>query len=178
MYSDCRVLQIHFSASECNGWPQARILIDNVVISTEIINQPSLTVSVELPILHSGEHVLSIELFGKSTDNTVILHDQIIKDQLLELVDLQVDNIVLPEYHKYNGIFYYNNQSTPSMTKWGFNGIFKWKFYTPIIPWLADTAETYRRHYGLSSTLYVDTKKSVLLDKLNNFIDLLNEQEV
>ena len=178
MCSDLDIIQLHFSATECNGWPKVRVLIDNVLISTTEINQIRLSLPVELPPLTPGEHVLSVEMFDKTTTNTLISNDQIVKDQLLELVDIQFDNIVLPEYHKYNGTFYYNNHSIPSMTKWGFNGRFCWKFNTPLISWLASTAETYRRYYGLSSTLYVDTQKSILLNKLNNFISLLDEQEV
>lgn len=177
MCSNYNIIHLHFSASECNGWPKVRISIDDVLISTVEIKQPQLVVPIQLPIVNNKEHTLTIEMFDKNETNTVISDNQIIKDQLLELADIQVDNIVLPEYHKYNGTFHYNNCSVPSMTKWGFNGEFCWKFKTPLLPWLVDAAENHRYQYGIASTLYVDAKKSILLDKLSNFINLLDEQK-
>ena len=66
------------------------------------------------------------------------LERKIISDQLIELVDIYVDDIKLPDWFKYLGIYTYNNQELPRATIWGCNGSWHWEFKMPMITWIID----------------------------------------
>lgn len=167
-------LKLHFSATECNGWPKLKFLIDLDQIEDVLIDSSDVLVSVPLDLL-DGDHVLSIELYDKKPNNTIV--DQkmnIIQDQTVELIDMSIDNIKLPEYFKYLGVYYYNDIPHPQASVWGINGVWKWNFQTPIITWLLDKKTEQNIKYNQNSIEHKENLKSIQT-KIQNFLQKLDE---
>jgi hypothetical protein len=120
LISNC--LTLHLQASECNGWPKIRILIDNDIIQEYEFNQATVTIDIHIDLL-DGDHVLEIERYGKTDQNIVFVDGQILKDQVVVLEDMYVDGVKLPEMFKYDSKFCYNNLEFPSVLTWGPNGL-------------------------------------------------------
>ena len=131
-------LTFHFKATECNGWPTARIIVDDDILQEFIVDQTNTSVSVELDYF-DGEHVLEIERYGKTDNNVVFDNGQILQDQSIELIAIHYDNIVLPKHFLYHGVFHWNNQTYPSTLTWGPNGRGVWPFSMPFVTWAIDS---------------------------------------
>ena len=132
------ILKFAFRTSECNGWPKVNILIDNDLYHDHQFSSVEETVVLPIELL-DGDHLLEIEIYGKTTKNTILdSMGNIISDQLIELVDIYVDDIKLPDWFKYLGIYTYNNQELPRATIWGCNGSWHWEFKMPMITWIID----------------------------------------
>jgi len=164
LLNNCLTLQLQ--ASECNGWPKIRILIDNDIIQEYEFDQETATIHVSLDLM-DGEHVLEIERYGKTNDNIVFVDGQILKDQSVTLVDMYVDGVKLPDLFKYDGKFCYNDLELPSVLVWGPNGGWTWKFATPLLENLID-----RKNAGVDSpSLVIPNRDNVtkLLDQIQEF---------
>lgn len=164
MPSNC--LSLEFQASECNGWPRIRILLDNDIIQEYEFDQDSARVDIPIDLL-DGEHVLEIERHGKTNSNIVFVDGKILQDQTVTLVDMYVDGIKLPEMFKYNSKFCYNNSELISVLDWGPNGVWSWRFSTPLLQNLID-----QRNAGVSSpSLIVPNRDNAdeLLEQIDKF---------
>ena len=130
-------LGFHFSATECNGWPKLKFFIDDDLYHDfEFTSESAL---VELPLdLLPGEHQICIELYEKNHSNTVVSDDTIIKDQLVTLESITVDNVLLPDFVKYQGVYCTGNVNHPQVLTWGQNGTWNLHFEDPIISWVLD----------------------------------------
>jgi hypothetical protein len=162
LISNC--LTLHLQASECNGWPKIRILIDNDIIQEYEFNQATVTIDIHIDLL-DGDHVLEIERYGKTDQNIVFVDGQILKDQVVVLEDMYVDGVKLPEMFKYDSKFCYNNLEFPSVLTWGPNGVWSWRFTTPLLTNIID-----RKNAGLSSP-------SLVIPNLDNVTALLDQIE-
>ena len=132
------LLTLKFKATECNGWPKIRVLIDlDIIESCEFISDYA---EVTVPIdLYDGLHSLTVELYGKTQANTKVdRQDNIIADQSVQLVDMLVDGISLPDIYKWRGVYKFNDQEHPQALTWCCNGVWQWDFNVPLITWLLD----------------------------------------
>lgn len=168
-------LGFEFKASECNGWPKIRISIDDDVY--EEYNFISSHDCIEIPIeLIDDEHTLTIELYGKPNNGTIVNDQVIVRDQLVTLENIYVDNIRLPDNFKYSGI--YGDQV--SCLTWGENNKqWRWTFKTPIINWILQekhrlAEEKFGDHYDLWS----EKKKNNYLKLLDKFEDDINSLDL
>lgn len=129
-------LILKFNAVECNGWPKIRVLLDlDIFESYQFTTQQA---ELTLPIdLFDGEHLLSIEVYGKEHRNTILNSTgDIVNDQLVSLTEMIVDGITLPDYYKWQGIYCDDLGEHPQSLTWGRNGTWKWEFATPLVTWL------------------------------------------
>ena len=164
MSSNCLTLQ--FQATECNGWPKIRILIDNDIIEEYEFDQNTATIDIPIDLV-DGEHVLEIERYDKTNHNIVFVDGKILQDQSVTLMDLYVDGIKLPEMFKYNSKFCYNNSELISVLDWGPNGVWSWRFNTPLLQNLID-----QRNAGVDSpSLIIPNRDNAaeLLEQINKF---------
>lgn len=178
-------IRLEFRATECNGWPTIRILIDDDLYHDYQFSQEH--EMVELPIdLLDGEHQLDIEIYGKKSNSTIVdATGKIIQDQLTELLDIHVNDIKLPHYFKYNSIYRFNNQEHPQSLIWGCNGVWSWEFGTPIITWALDFKNNHQAKYNqineddlINSHVFNQTRinKTVeVLDHLSKELDRLDD---
>ena len=167
-------LKITFKTSECNGWPKLRLLIDNDLYEDHLFSSEDEAITVPIEFL-DGSHLLELEIYDKTSVNTKVdSAGNIIQDQLIELVDMYVDDVKLPGYFKYMGVYKFNNQTYPQATTWGCNGIWAWEFSTPIVTWVIDKKNENNEKYNPPIIPVIDRTH----DKLKRFKiieELLNE---
>ena len=155
-----------FTATECNGWPKLQFLINDDLIQDHQFTSSSELIEIPLD-LFDGAHELGIELYGKTTTNTVLVNNIIVEDQLVTLDTIFIDGVPVPDFVKYSGIYTVGQQQSPQALTWGQNGIWKLKFNYPIIDWVLDLKfEKYYEFAGLDewSTSTYHPKKSQLLE--------------
>lgn len=129
-------LSFHFRVNELNGWPKIRFVVDNTVILDHCFTATDQTVDLSLNI-DAGPHVLEIQRYGK-TDQNVLFDSatyQIISDQIVELLGISVDDVELPMFFLYRGVWRWEQRQEPSSLYWGPNGTWIWSFETPLVDW-------------------------------------------
>lgn len=145
-----------FNTTECNGWPKIRMLIDDDLYEDHHFVENNEQVNVPIELL-DGNHSLTIEIYGKTSNNTIIDNvGHIVKDQLIELIDIYADNIKLPDLFKYIGVYKFNDQEYPQATTWGCNGLWIWNFATPLLTWALDKQIANRESYNPPIILFKD----------------------
>jgi hypothetical protein len=96
-----------------------------------------------------GEHVLGVRLLNKEMSDTVQNEDKsaIVKDLLLNIVSIEIDEVELGKCKWDNSVFVldapadYNGQTItelPRCVNLGFNGEYQFKFSTPYYVWLLE----------------------------------------
>lgn len=147
---------LKFKATECNGWPKIKILIDLDII--EFYDFTSEFAEVIVPIdLYEGKHSLIVELYGKTSVNTIVdSQGNIIGDQKVELIDMLVDGITLSDFYKWQGVYKFNDQEHPQFLVWGRNGTWQWDFKFPLITWLLDLKIENNEKYNLPMLTYAE----------------------
>lgn len=162
-------IKFKFNATEYNGWPKLKFLIDgDLYHDYEFLDN---TAFVELPLdLITGNHVLDIELYDKTFNNTLVIDGVIIKDQLVTLEEIFVDNVKVPDFVKYQGIYKVGDTKTPQALTWGVNGTWTLNFEYPIIDWILDQKSIYSNEYikqdQWATSTYHPKKNQLLKDKL------------
>jgi len=126
-------------ASNHNGYPKIKLFLDGKELEPYDINQELFTIAVDLD--HSDKHtVLIIERYGKTDQNvSVDSHGNIINDQYLEILDIKIDNVPVPDFIL-NSIprFEFNDQCHVGSKFFGPNGIWTFEFKTPFIQYVLD----------------------------------------
>lgn len=170
-------IKFDFKVSECNGWPTIVFLVDDDTLLEHQFTQEQETIELPIDVL-DGEHLLEIERINVTRDNTQI--DQtghIIKDQLVELLNIYIDNVRLPEFFKYRGTYTLNGQSYPQGLTWGGNGIWSWDFETPIIDWAIDTkiehANSFKGDHQPNKEKIIQAKE--YFNSLRDLLDSIDE---
>jgi hypothetical protein len=173
------ILKLQFEAKECNGWPKLRFLIDDDLYQDFEFSQ---TIdSVEIPVdLLDGPHELRIDLHSKTHNNTIIVDDTIINDQLVTLTDIYVDNIRIPDFIKYKGTYCVDNNIFPQALTWGQNGFWLLNFEYPIINWILEIKLSmhYNTQEQWSVATYHPKKIKLLTQMLQELGDMLNDDKI
>jgi len=126
--------------------PQFSIwLDDHIVIQSEIPDSAQHPIRFEHTI-SEGPHSLKIRLENKVNDDTVIEHGEVIKDMLLNIDDITIDDISLGNLlwtaeYKLDKPQQYNNQTIDhldSCVNLGWNGTYILNFTSPFYIWLLE----------------------------------------
>ena len=142
------VITLAFKVSECNGWPKVEILIDDDLYEDRHFTTTNEQVTLPVDLI-DGDHLLTIEIYDKLPKNTIIDSDgNIIDDQLIELTDIYVNDIKLPKWFKNIGVYEFKDQTYPQACVWGCNGVWAWKFSTPLLTWVLDKQIENRELYN------------------------------
>jgi len=129
-------LKFDFSATEFNGWPWLRVLVDGQIVDQLCLTNATQSVTVDVD-LATGQHLLEFERFNKTDNNTLVdAQGQILKDQGVVLQNIWYQDVKLPMDYLWQGVFCYNNTPMPSVLHWGPNGVWSWLFETPVLPWI------------------------------------------
>jgi hypothetical protein len=151
-------LRFEFAASECQGWPWLRALVDHQPLQNYHLQGHSHTVVLDLDV-SAGQHILQFERFGKTDDNTrVDGAGNILQDQTVELQNIYFEDIRLPIQYLWQGTFIYGQITQKSSLRWGPNGIWSWAFETPVLPWLINIKNQQRHD---AKELFVPTADRV-----------------
>ena len=170
------ILSLVFSASFCNGWPKIKVYLDeDLYHDYEFVSHSGI---VDLPIdLLDGPHILKIELYNKTNQNTKIEDDAIIQDQLVTLENIKVDGVIVPKEFLYKGQYTVNNIAPHQGLTWGINGHWSWNFQTPIINWIIiqkNLNENLLINPSISQN-YSEEKHRAILEHLNILETKLND---
>jgi len=157
-------LTLKFKATPCNGWPKLKFLIDFDLIEEYHFNSFDGEISIPIDLL-DGAYLLNIELFDKTEKNTIVdTTGKITEDQKVELVDIYIDNVKLPNFYKWMGVYRFNDQEYPQSLCWGCNGIWTWPFQTPILTWVLDEKIKHREKYDQPEISYF---KKIKTEEIN-----------
>ena len=118
--------------------------INHKVIQVDVSGHNNVVINKRIP-LENNSHVMTMQIGNKNEANTQVDRDgNIIKDTTIELKSLQINSIELMPllYHseQFAG-FYINGQDNQYKTKmgnFGYNGIWEFKFETPIYDWMLE----------------------------------------
>lgn len=147
-------IELIFKATKCNGWPKLKFYIDLDLIEDYTFTSDE--AKIEIPIdLIEGKHTLSVEFYGKTLHQTKVDSDNnIIQDQTVELIDIYVDNILLPNFYKWLGVYEFDDQVHPQALLWGCNGVWKWDMEIPLISWLLEKKIEHNEKYNKPDISY------------------------
>jgi hypothetical protein len=169
-------IKFTFKLTECNGWPKIRVLVDNDLYEDRQFTSELEEITVPIEVL-DGDHIISIERYGKIVNNTMVdQQGNILKDQLVELLDIYVDGIKLPEWFTYLGTYVFNNTTYPQAKIWGVNGVWDWPFATPIITWVLDKKTENDEKYN-PPTKSTRVKWQEMIKKYQEFGKILKETD-
>lgn len=133
-------LTFNFTASEYNGWPRAKIVVDGVVVKDFVIDSPTGSISIDFDY-PNGLHSLQIERYGKTDHNVLFVDGKILQDQSMTLNSIYYNNVKLANNFLYRSKFCWNGQEYPSALTWGANGVWHWEFGIPFVQWAVDSSE-------------------------------------
>lgn len=126
--------------------PQFSIwLDDHMVVSSEIVSPAPQEIKFER-IIDEGFHSIKIRLENKTNSDTVLENGSIVRDMLLNIDDITIDNISLgnllwsaeyvldhPQWYQGQTITKLNN-----CVNLGWNGTYTLKFTSPFYIWLLE----------------------------------------
>jgi len=125
--------------------PAFSIWLDEELIISDSVDTSAKTFSFEQE-LSEGEHVLKIRLDNKTYEDTLIDNSNVVKDMLLNVEDITIDDISLgnllwsAEYILDNPQQYQGKTIThlDSCVNLGWNGAYILKFTSPFYVWLLE----------------------------------------
>jgi len=138
--------EISLSGTYWDKHPQFSVwLDDHVVTQTEISSEAEQIVSFERRV-NEGNHQLKIRLENKTDSDTVIANSDLIKDMLLNIDDITIDDIslgnllwsaeyILDKKQQYKG---QEIDHLDSCVNLGWNGTYILKFSSPFYIWLLE----------------------------------------
>ena len=126
-------LTLRFAATECGGWPRVRVRLNGVQVAHLDFESAEQSITIDLGS-EPGDHVLEVERWGKNSRNTSAQHDQV-----LELLQVQVDSVPVPEsIIRDLSEFEWHERTDAGSFFFGPNGVWRMRFCTPILTYLLD----------------------------------------
>jgi len=154
--SDQELEEVTFNVVLASAWwnnpPSAKVwlndeLIENTKVSEKREDKEQKIISFSRQ-LSEGEHTITVELYKKTWDETVVDGPEatkVIKDQLLFVEDIEIDEISLGHILYTNSKFYTDRKWHPDlpevlteMTSLGYNGRLELKFQVPTYIWFLE----------------------------------------
>jgi hypothetical protein len=138
--------EVKLSGTHWNKYPEFSVWIDDQLLVKDKIVFDTHTIKIERD-LEEGEHLLKIRLENKDQKaDTVIVNNEIVKDMLLNIDDIIIDDISLgnllwtAEYQldqpqEYNGKTIDHLDHCVNL---GWNGTYVLKFSSPFYIWLLE----------------------------------------
>ena len=146
MHEEKLTFAIALSGTYWNHKPQFSIwLDDHVIVQSEIASPAQQILNFERTI-DEGEHTLKIRLENKTVNDTIVENNQVIKDTLLNIDDITIDDIslgnllwsaeyILDHPQEYKG---QTIDHLDGCVNLGWNGTYILKFTSPFYIWLLE----------------------------------------
>jgi hypothetical protein len=137
--------QITLSGTHWNKYPEFSVWIDDEKLVQDYIKFDTHTINIERE-LASGTHQLKIRLENKTNQDTVIDNGEIVKDMLLNIDDITIEDVSIgnlrwsAEYHL-DTPQNFNGQTITKLdncVNLGWNGTYILKFDSPFYIWLLE----------------------------------------
>lgn len=122
-------------------YPGARVYINETLIHEGLIEDPTeMSWSGDLA---DGDHKIVIEMYGKIPGDTVLDdHDNILKDVLLNIDNISIEDIDLDQLVSTNSVYYPVNDHAPESlnecVNLGWNGRWELNFSSPVYLWFLE----------------------------------------
>ena len=167
-------------ANFCNAWPKFKILLDQTQVMDYQCSQEITEINIEIP-KSAGPHHVELHRYGKDHQHMIFQNDTIIADQVLEIVDVMVNGVRIPEYilGKHTR-FCFQDQTHMGSRYFGPNGVWSWEYSGSLVTWVLDQKILHEAQYtqdyelpwsynlGPDSVNKITTEISELLTKLEN----------
>lgn len=140
------ILTIVVKSTEFKGWPKIRIFLGQELLFDLQLVQEVTSIDIRL---NETANYIKVERYGKTDDQVEIVNGHIVRDQLLEVQDLLVDGIKIPDWFKYNQSYIeYDSVRHNNSTVLGPNGIWVLNFKTPFITFFLDSKIKHEAKYN------------------------------
>jgi hypothetical protein len=141
-------ITLFFHATGCNGQPMAKISLNGTVLHNVVFAEG--ITQIQVPVLgNTGNCVLAVERYGKQRNNMIVNNGNIVQDQILEITQVHVDNVKIPEFYlSTNSTFVFNDQTHVGSRYFGPNGVWSLGFSTPLITHLLDAKILHESKYS------------------------------
>ena len=141
-------ITLYFRATGCNGQPMAKISLNGTVLHDIVFTEGE--TQLQVPVANDAGHcVLAVERYGKQRNNMVMHNGNIVQDQILEITQVQVDNVAIPEFYlSSHCAFMFNDQTHTGSRYFGPNGVWSLEFATPLITHLLDAKILHESNYS------------------------------
>ena len=170
-------------ATDYNGYPTIKLLLDHVELPDYVIDSDLFTVSVNIDSTPKSR-ILVIERYGKTDQNvSVDASGNILHDQYLEILAVRVDNVPVPEFILHsNTRFEFNDQCHVGSKFFGPNGTWTFEFETPMIQYVLDQKILHEAKFnndyiyawsyklGPDSVNKLTTEIDLVIDKFENLL--------
>lgn len=141
-------ITIKFSSTNCNGYPKVKISLNRRLVSECEITPECCSVDIHLPS-DPGPQKITIERYGKTEQNTSVVNNTIVADQILTIESISVDNVEVSKFSIIEDtVFESKDQIQQGIDILGFNGTWTFNFETPIITFLLDKKITHEAKYS------------------------------
>lgn len=137
------ILTLILSAVPHNGYPKAKIKYNTDIVYDGLIDDSNHTIDIALPIT-PGKHSISLQRYGKTSNNSTNL-----KEQILKVIDIKIDDVFVPKYILINNsMFRYNHIVEPGALEFYPNGCWTFEFETPFVTWCLNQKIVHEAKYN------------------------------
>jgi hypothetical protein len=143
------ILTLSCRATEYNGFPKVTVLLDDHVFSEVEISTELFDILIPLDNTCSKK-CLQLHRYGKTDQNVLVdTQGKIVQDQTLEILQIKIDGTLIPTFFISNNVqFEFDNQCHSGSCFIGPNGVWTFKFYTPIIEYILDEKILHESDYN------------------------------
>jgi len=139
------MLKINFECFKYKRWPKVKIFVDGDLLEEVHFTQKHEEVTMPLSLL-DGSHLLEIEHFNKTNDDTEYLNGTILQDTKFEIKNINIFDYAIPYTPLLNCNFIpeWSKLTKPKNFAYelpqtriiGPNGVWSFEFCTPIDDWI------------------------------------------
>ena len=133
--------KIGLSGTFFNNVPAYRVLLNGVVKAEGKTTDVTDYVEFTADIVEEQEHLLEIKLTNKTSFDTITENNEIVKDTLLNIDSIEIDDIELGQLKWTHSEFVGDDPARPVLkncVNLGWNGSYKLKFNSPFYLWLLE----------------------------------------
>lgn len=137
--------EVKLSGTHWNKYPEFSVWFDDDKLVQDYIKFDTHTVKCERDV-EEGVHAIKIRLENKTTQDTIVENGQVVKDMLLNIEDISINNLSLgPLLHSAEYLLdspqTYNGKEITHLdncVNLGWNGAYVLKFSSPFYTWLLE----------------------------------------
>ena len=133
--------KIGLSGTFFNNVPAYSILVNGIKQTSGKVSAETEIIEFSADIEDDQEHILEIRLENKTNRDTVTENGEIVKDTLLNIDSIAIDDIELGELKWSMSEFVADDPSRPTLLRCvnlGWNGSYRLKFTSPFYLWLLE----------------------------------------
>ena len=133
--------KIGLSGTFFNNVPAYSILVNGIKQTSGKVSAETEIIEFSADIEDDQEHILEIRLENKTSRDTVTENNEIVKDMLLNIDSIAIDDIELGELNWSMSEFVGDDPDRPILKRCvnlGWNGSYRLKFTSPFYLWLLE----------------------------------------